>query len=141
MTDINPQQPSPESSPPESPMSETSVVSPGMKAAPSSEPSLNDSLREQLLWALGQVWDPELGLDIVTLGLIYDIRIDGNKIEIDMTLTTPGCPVSDTMPQEAEMKAQGALPDYEVHINVVWDPPWSPARLSEDALESLGYRR
>ncbi|HEY3485959.1 MAG TPA: metal-sulfur cluster assembly factor [Ilumatobacteraceae bacterium] len=93
------------------------------------------------LTALGQVWDPELGLDIVSLGLVYEVRVDGDEVAIDMTLTTPGCPVSEQLPSEAEAAVAAALPGARVTVNVVWDPPWTPERLSPVALERLGFTR
>lgn len=95
--------------------------------------------REQVLAALGRVWDPELGLDVVALGLIYDVRVSGDHIEVDMTLTTPGCPVSEQLPVEAESAVRAAVPDADVALRVVWDPPWTPERLSPLALEQLGF--
>ena len=97
--------------------------------------------RDAVLAALGRVWDPELGLDVVALGLVYDVRINGDEIEIDMTLTTPGCPVSEQLPTEAESAVRAALPGAEVRVNLVWDPPWTPERLSPIALEQLGFTR
>lgn len=97
--------------------------------------------REQVLAALGNVWDPELGLDIVSLGLVYEVRVEGDVVEIDLTLTTPGCPVSEQLPAEAQAAVRAALPDAEVRVLVVWDPPWTPERLSPEALERLGFAR
>lgn len=94
--------------------------------------------REAVLQALSTVWDPELGLDVVALGLVYDVRIEGAAVEIDMTLTTPGCPVSEQLPGEAAAAVERALPDLEVRLQVVWDPPWTPERLSPMALRQLG---
>lgn len=90
---------------------------------------------------LAEVWDPELGIDIVSLGLIYDVRIDGDRIDVDMTLTTPGCPVSEQLPAEAHAALQRALPDSTITVNVVWDPPWSPANISPLALARLSRGR
>jgi len=95
--------------------------------------------RHQVLTALGNVWDPELGLDVVSLGLVYDVRVDGDTIEIDMTLTTPGCPVSEQLPAEADAAVRAAVPDTDVQVQIVWDPPWTPDRLSPVALEQLGF--
>lgn len=100
-----------------------------------------ESRRDAVLTALGGVWDPELGVDIVALGLVYDVRVDGDDIEIDMTLTTPGCPVSEQLPAEAKAAVEAALPDAIVTVNVVWDPPWTPERLSPVALQQLGFER
>lgn len=92
--------------------------------------------------ALGDVYDPELGLDIVSLGLIVELVDLGEAgLRVDMTLTTPGCPVSDVLPREAAAAVRAALPDVPVDVNVVWDPPWTPERLSPEALDQLGYRR
>jgi len=91
--------------------------------------------------ALRDVYDPELGLDLVSLGLIYDLVDLGDAgLRIDMTLTTPGCPVSDVLPREAEAAVQAALADVPIEVNLVWDPPWTPDRLTPEALDQLGYR-
>ena len=100
-----------------------------------------EARRQQVLTALGNVWDPELGLDVVSLGLIYDVHVNGESIEINMTLTTPGCPVSEQLPAEAEAAVRAAVPEAEVHVQVVWDPPWTPERLSPVALGQLGFAR
>ena len=89
--------------------------------------------------ALETVIDPELGLDVVRLGLVYDMRRLGDRLEVDMTLTTPGCPVSEQLPREAEEALARALPELDVVLNVVWDPPWTPARLSPEAMDLLGF--
>jgi metal-sulfur cluster biosynthetic enzyme len=98
-------------------------------------------VRDGVRRALRSVWDPELGLDVVSLGLVYDIRVDDDRVDIDMTLTTPGCPVSEQLPVEAERAALGAAPAHQVTVHVVWDPPWTPERLSPHALDQLGFRR
>lgn len=95
--------------------------------------------RDAVLVALGGVWDPELGLDVISLGLVYEVRVEGDAVEIDMTLTTPGCPVSEQLPAEAEAAVCDAVRDAAVHVNVVWEPPWTPERLSPAALEQLGF--
>ncbi len=95
--------------------------------------------RDTVFESLGSVWDPELGLDVVSLGLIYDVRVDGEVIDVDMTLTTPGCPVSEQLPREVEDAVRAALPNADVMVNVVWDPPWTPERLTPAALEQLGF--
>jgi metal-sulfur cluster biosynthetic enzyme len=94
--------------------------------------------------ALRHVYDPELGLDIVSLGLVYDLRADGDRVVVEMTLTTPGCPVSESLPDEAADAVAGALGPAgaaRVEVRVVWDPPWTPERLSDDAAQRLGFRR
>lgn len=94
--------------------------------------------------ALRGVYDPELGLDIVAMGLVYDVREEGERVVVDMTLTTPGCPVSESLPDEAWSAAIDALGPggfAAVEVNVVWDPPWTPERLSDEARVSLGSGR
>lgn len=101
----------------------------------------NAATRAKVSWALRDVYDPELGIDIVSLGLVYGIEVVDDRIEIEMTLTTPGCPVSTALPGEAEAAVRAAMPGTDVVVNVVWDPPWTPERLSAEALDALGYRR
>ncbi|MGE3618825.1 MAG: metal-sulfur cluster assembly factor [Acidimicrobiia bacterium] len=108
--------------------------------APAADPGAEER-RAAVLTALGDVWDPELGLDVVALGLVYDVRVDGDRVEVDMTLTTPGCPVSEQLPSEAEAAVRAALPGAEVVLRVVWEPPWTPELLSPSALERLGLAR
>jgi len=100
----------------------------------------NDPI-ERIHQALRQVYDPELGLDIVSMGLIYRLEAEGDRIKVDMTLTTPGCPVSETLPEMARQAALDALgPDGEDRLDfqVVWDPPWCPDLIDPESLASLG---
>lgn len=110
----------------------------GLEPVPPLDPEV---AREQVLDALREVWDPELGLDIVSLGLVYEVRVDDDSVEVDMTLTTPGCPVSESLPQEAATAVQWALPGFNIDVNLVWDPPWTPDLLSPEASASLGFSR
>jgi metal-sulfur cluster biosynthetic enzyme len=94
---------------------------------------------EEILDALSNVIDPELGLDFVELGLIYGIEVDGGDVGITFTLTTPACPIG---PQVSEQIVEfvGELEGVEsVEPNMVFSPPWSPDRMSEDAKFALGY--
>lgn len=91
--------------------------------------------------ALRQVYDPELGLDIVSMGLIYRLEADGDRIKIDMTLTTPGCPVSETLPEMARRAAADALGPGgagRIDFDIVWDPPWCPDLIDPESLAALG---
>ena len=77
------------------------------------------------------VYDPELGLNIVDLGLVYDIKApeEGNTVDVEMTLTSPGCPIG-----------HRAFPDLdEINVHVVWDPLWSPEMMSQEARDQLGF--
>ena len=89
--------------------------------------------------ALSNVIDPELGLDFVELGLVYDVNIDGGKVDITFTLTTPACPIG---PQVSEQMKEfvGEIDGVtEVVPSMVFTPPWTPDKMSEDAKFALGY--
>lgn len=100
---------------------------------------MSEDVVRRVYEALSEVWDPELGIDIVSLGLVYDVRVGELGIEVDMTLTTPGCPVSDSLPFEARMALSRAIPEVPSMVDLVWDPPWTPARMSQEASHALGY--
>ena len=94
---------------------------------------------EDVYEALEEVIDPELGLDFVSLGLVYDVEIEGAEAFITFTLTTPACPIG---PQVSEQMREfvGQLQGIDkVHPKMVFDPPWSPEMMSEDAKFALGY--
>jgi metal-sulfur cluster biosynthetic enzyme len=99
-------------------------------------------VQEVALAALRSVVDPELGIDIVTLGLIYAVDVREGVVFVDMTLTTPGCPVSEGLPSDAARALSLALAPlrYSAQVRIVWDPPWTPARLDEAAARALGLR-
>jgi metal-sulfur cluster biosynthetic enzyme len=89
--------------------------------------------------ALANVIDPELGLDFVELGLVYGIEVEGSEVNIEFTLTSPGCPIG---PQVSEQMKEfvGELDGVEqVHPHMTFSPPWTPDRMSEDAKFALGY--
>jgi metal-sulfur cluster biosynthetic enzyme len=94
---------------------------------------------EDITEALSNVIDPELGLDFVELGLVYDVAIDGSKVDITFTLTTPACPIG---PQVSEQMKEfvGEIDGVdEVVPTMVFTPPWTPDKMSEDAKFALGY--
>jgi metal-sulfur cluster biosynthetic enzyme len=89
---------------------------------------------EQVTEALREVFDPELGMSVVDLGLIYDVAIDAARVRITMTLTTQGCPLHDSM-TEWVRQAVGRVPGVEdVVVVIVFDPPWTPDRIRQDTL-------
>lgn len=92
---------------------------------------------EKVLESLKTVRDPEIPVDIVNLGLIYDVRVSGRNAYIKMTLTTPGCGMGKTIAKQAEsaVKSIGAK---DVLVEIVWDPPWNTDMMSDQAKESLG---
>lgn len=90
------------------------------------------AITEQLvLESLHQVIDPELGCNIVDLGLIYGVEIIGSKVRVVMTLTTPGCPMHETISQGAQIALLGLEGVTDAEIEVVWDPPWHPSMMTE----------
>ena len=95
-------------------------------------------LTDEIIAALKTVYDPEIPADIYELGLIYKVDIaDDRKVAVDMTLTTPNCPSAAELPSMVE-NAVASVPGVgEVAVNVVWDPPWDPSRMTEDARLSL----
>lgn len=103
-------------------------------AGSSIPPADLERITADIIAALKTVYDPEIPSDIYELGLVYKIDIDDDRlVTIDMTLTAPGCPVAGEMPGWVE-NAVGALPGiYGVKVNMVFDPPWTPDRMSEEA--------
>jgi len=84
--------------------------------------------------ALSEVYDPEIGIDIVSLGLIYGTHLDDSgMLTIDMTLTTPNCPSAQELPIMVENAVASVAGVGEVKVNIVWDPPWDPSRMSDEA--------
>jgi metal-sulfur cluster biosynthetic enzyme len=95
--------------------------------------------REDVFEALRAVEDPELGMDIVELGLLYDVEVDGPRVKVIHTLTSMGCPVG-PMIQENVDEIVRAMPDVEeVDVELTWDPPWTPEKMSDDAKFILGF--
>ena len=88
---------------------------------------------------LRKVIDPELGINIVDLGLVYRLETRGPRIEVDFTLTYPGCPVGPQLRKEIVETLSRAAAGAEVEANIVWEPLWGPERMSEEARLSLGY--
>lgn len=96
-------------------------------------------LKEKILNELETVIDPELGLNIVDLGLIYDIDIDeDHNVHLKMTLTTPGCPLHDSITSGARYVLEAMEEINNVNVQLVWEPAWSPDRMSKRAKEWLG---
>ena len=94
---------------------------------------------EDVLEALSNVIDPELGLDFVELGLVSDIEIDGGTVAITFTLTTPACPIGPQVSEQMQEFVGEVEGVEEVVTNMVFTPPWSPDKMSEDAKFALGY--
>jgi len=93
-----------------------------------------EELKEQVVGILKTIYDPEIPVSIYELGLIYDIEIIGDKsVFVKMTLTSPGCPVAASLPIEMEQKIKEQLKLHSVTVEVVWEPQWTPAMMSEAA--------
>jgi FeS assembly SUF system protein len=96
-------------------------------------------LGEKIVEALKTVYDPEIPVNIYELGLVYKVDVeDDNKVVIDMTLTSPHCPVAESLPIEVQDKIKGVEGVSDCEVNIVWDPPWHPSMMSEEAQLELG---
>ena len=106
-------------------------------AVPPGEPG--GDLYEAVIDALKDIFDPEIPVNIYDLGLIYGVDVaDDGGVVVAMTLTTPHCPVAESMPGEVELRV-GAVPGVrDAEVNLVWDPPWDPAKMSDEARLELG---
>jgi FeS assembly SUF system protein len=95
-------------------------------------------LYENVIDALKEIFDPEIPVNIYDLGLIYGVEVDEGHVTVNMTLTTPNCPVAESMPMEVEMRV-GAVPGVGVaEVNLVWDPAWDPGKMTDEAKLELG---
>lgn len=93
--------------------------------------------KEEVVKALKTCYDPEIPINVYDLGLIYDIAIKGGKVSIKMTLTAPGCPMARMISYDVEEKLKKVKGIKEVKVEVVWDPPWTPDRMSDEAKRIL----
>ncbi len=97
-------------------------------------------LEEQIITKLQSIYDPEIPVNIFELGLIYAIRIDDNaNVEVDMTLTSPACPVAESLPPQVEMKVRTIPGINDLKVNLVWSPQWDKDMMSEAAKLQLGF--
>lgn len=98
-----------------------------------------EELRAGVVEVLKTVYDPEIPVDIYELGLVYEVEVrDAGEVYVRMTLTSPMCPVAETLPPEVEAKVLGVPGVEAVHLDLVWEPPWSPGMMSEAARLELG---
>ncbi|MFG1519168.1 MAG: metal-sulfur cluster assembly factor [Thermoplasmataceae archaeon] len=93
--------------------------------------------KEEILEALKQVSDPEIGMDIVNLGLVYEVKIEGERVYIRMTMTAPTCPVTPWILAEAQRVVENISGVEAADIELVWDPPWNPSMMTDEAKEAL----
>src|SRR5690606_27409026 len=92
-----------------------------------------------VLERLEQVIDPELGIDIVNLGMVYEVAVSGADVRVEMTLTTPGCPLHASIEEQVRAQVGELQGAGSVAVELVWDPPWTPLAMSEGAKRSLGF--
>lgn len=98
-----------------------------------------EAIKQGVVDMLRTVYDPEIPVDIYELGLVYDVNVEeSGNVAIRMTLTSPMCPVAESLPPEVEEKVRGVPGVTEVKIDLVWEPPWSPSLMSEAARLELG---
>ena len=104
---------------------------------PAGEPG--GALYEAVVDALKEIYDPEIPVNIYDLGLIYAVEVTSDAdVAITMTLTTPHCPVAETMPGEVELRAASVPGVRDAEVNLVWDPPWGPDKMTDEARLELG---
>lgn len=99
----------------------------------------DDAVRARALDALAEVVDPEIGLDIVSLGLVYGVDVDAGRIAVRLTMTTPACPLGEHIAREAERKLRSLAGVVEATVELVWDPPWTAERMTPEARQALGW--
>ena len=106
---------------------------------PVDEVPANEDLKSNVIDALKSIYDPEIPVDIYELGLIYDVAIseDGDAV-VTMTLTTPHCPVAESLPNEVELRVLSVPGIRDAEVKLVWDPPWDPSKMSDEARLELG---
>lgn len=97
-------------------------------------------LENKVVEVLKTIYDPEIPVDVYELGLIYEVRIDGEQnVTIDMTLTSPNCPVAESLPKEVEDKVSSIEEVTSAKVVIVFDPPWDKDMMSEEAKLELGF--
>jgi metal-sulfur cluster biosynthetic enzyme len=94
---------------------------------------------EQIYEVLKECYDPEIPVNIVDLGLIYDVQITDGKVEVKMTLTTPGCGMGQYIAGQAQSKILELNGVEEANVEIVWDPPWDPSRITPEGKKKIGW--
>lgn len=100
----------------------------------------NEALEGTIIDVLKSIYDPEIPVDVYELGLIYEVKINKDQtVDIEMTLTSPNCPVAESMPKEVEDKVASIEGIKSAKVNIVFDPPWDKEMMSEEAKLELGF--
>jgi len=112
---------------------------PDVDHKPDHNTSLPLTVEEKVIAAMREVYDPEIPVNIYDLGLIYGIEIDSNHhVEVKMTLTSPACPVAESLPGEVRARVSRVIEVTDCNVELVWDPPWSPEKMTDVAKLKLG---
>lgn len=101
---------------------------------------MSEDLRARAMSALREVIDPEIGLNIVDLGLVYGLELAGTNVHARITMTTPACPLGEQIVRDAEEHLRAVPGAGEVRVELVWEPAWGPERMSPEAKETLGWQ-
>ena len=110
-----------------------------MDLTPTTKPA-QESLRESVIEVLRSIFDPEIPVNIYELGLVYDIAVDeDNHVRVRMTLTSPMCPVAESLPPEVEQKVRQIPGVAHAEVDLTWEPTWNPSMMSEAAKLQLGF--
>lgn len=118
----------------------TDDVTTGDVATNDGEASPKDALKQDVIAAISEIFDPEIPVNIYDLGLIYDVHVgDEGKIDVVMTLTSPHCPVAEILPGQVKSRVELVEGVNEVDLELTWDPPWTPENMSEPAKLELGF--
>jgi FeS assembly SUF system protein len=108
------------------------------KPAPAATGGADSDLCDAIIVALKEIYDPEIPVNIYDLGLIYNVEVNEGHAIVTMTLTTPHCPVAESMPAEVELRV-GSVPGVgDAEVNLVWEPAWDPQKMTDDAKLELG---
>lgn len=94
--------------------------------------------QEQVTEALKECYDPHMPISVVDLGLIYDVKVEGDKVLVDMTLTAPGCPMAALIADDVKIRLEQVEGVKEAEVNIVFDPPWTPDRITPEGKKQLG---
>ena len=99
-----------------------------------------ENLLPAVVQALERVVDPEVAMNIVDVGLVYGVRVAAGRIDVEVTTTSAACPVADTILHDIEIELDRALPsDLQIHVELTWEPPWTPQRMSDEAKRFMGW--